>query len=183
MNVKESFSKGSEMNQVGLVLFGKYWSGISTRWHSCAWRSGSSHSPRPAPPPIFRHSLLISTVTMETSKVTQRESPPYFFPSKEWVSCSYFCSMRYGWPSNWSEIVVVFCSHWEVMLYEVCTQIRQDHDNCYFDLGKNPGWVEFFYREIPYRTWSGMWLVGLSGSECPSNNQKLLNTLYWYYLS
>ena len=104
------------------------------------------------PPPIFRHSLLISTVTMETSKVTQRESPPYFFPSKEWVSCSYFCSMRYGWPSKWSEIVVVFCSHWEVILYEVCTQIRQDHDNCYFDLGKNPGWVEFFYREIPYRT-------------------------------
>lgn len=34
------------------------------------------------PPPIFRHSLLINTVAMETSKVTQRESPPYFSPLK-----------------------------------------------------------------------------------------------------
>ena len=45
---------------------------------------------------------------------------------------------------------MVFSLHWEVMLHEVCSQMRQDHDNYYFDLGKKTlGELNFFIEKLP----------------------------------
>lgn len=73
-----------------------------TRWRSCAWRSR-----RESPAFLLMRSLPISTVTMETYKVTRRGPGGLHIFSSMKNDCSTLISpLRYMWPSKRSEIVV-----------------------------------------------------------------------------